>query len=270
MDVKVAINQEIAKNVIIISTIDQKTGKIINCNELCELGKNNKCLTCNEKIGYESQCGSCNEGYKLVNGKCKIIENSFIGIYNVRSIDNFTYIMSAGQNNIKLSDFDMYVNGTKVYPYIKFRYSNWLDEDYVVYEFPNLGKYEVKIIFNKTLTDMKYLFADCNDLIEFNEAFDTSHVLCMYYMFASCNSLEKINVSSFNTSLVGNMESMIAYLDSLTSLDLSNFGTKNVDFILCMFSGSKQLNYLDISSFDFTNIAGRSPVFNNIAPIGIL
>ena len=61
--------------------------------------KNNKCLTCNEKIGYESQCGSCNEGNKLVNGKCKIIENSFIGIFNVSSIDNFTSIMSVGQNN---------------------------------------------------------------------------------------------------------------------------------------------------------------------------
>ena len=36
--------------------------------------------------------------------------------------------MSAGQNNIKLSDFDMYVNGTKVYPYIKYRYNNWLNE----------------------------------------------------------------------------------------------------------------------------------------------
>ena len=254
------------------STIDQKTGKIINCNELCELGKNNKCLTCNEKIGYESQCGSCNEGYKLVNGKCKIIENSFIGIYNVRSIDNFTYIMNLDQNNIKLSDFDMYVNGTKVYPYIEHRYSHWLDDDYVVYKFPNLGKYEVKIIFNKTLTDMKYLFAHCYDLIsiEFNEAFDTSHVLSMHYMFASCDSLEKINVSSFNTSLVGRMDGMFSSLDSLTSLDLSNFDTKNVDFMQCMFSNSKQLNYLDISSFDFTNIAGTACVFDNIAPIGTI
>ena len=124
------------------------------------------------------------EGYKLVNGKCKIIENSFIGIYNVRSIDNFTYIMSAGQNNIKLSDFDMYVNGTKVYPYIKYRYSNWLDEDYVVYEFPNLGKYEVKIIFNKTLTNMKYLFDNCYDLIsiEFNGFWYFSCTLYVLYV----------------------------------------------------------------------------------------
>ena len=119
---------------------------------------------------------------------------------------------------------------------------------------------------------MKYLFANCYDLIsiEFNEAFDTSHVLSMYYMFASCDSLEKINVSSFNTSLVGRMDGMFSSLDSLTSLDLSNFDTKNVDFIQSMFSNSKQLNYLDISSFDFTNIVGTVCVFDNIAPIGTI
>ena len=145
-----------------------------------------------------------------------------------------------------------------------------MDEDYVAYVFPSLGPKEVKIIFNKTLTDMKYMFVDCYDLvsIEFNEAFDTSHVLCMYYMFDSCDSLKYINVSSFNTSLVGDMEGMFSGCDSLTSLDLSNFETKNVFYMHYIFSYSMQLSYLDISSFDTTYLAAGAWMFEDLAEVG--
>ena len=117
---------------------------------------------------------------------------------------------------------------------------------------------------------MQYLFVDCYDLIsiEFNEAFDTSHVLCMYYMFDSCDSLEHINVSSFNTSLVGDMEGMFSNCESLTSLDLSNFDTKNVDYMQCIFSYSEKLSYLDISSFDLTYLAGGAWMFDELAENG--
>ena len=252
---------------------EANTQKIIKCNLLCELGNNDKCSSCNTKYGYEFQCASCNEGYKLINGKCKKFENSFIAIYNVSSITTFTRIMCVSENNIKLNDFDMYVNDQLVYPYIdQGRWRSWMDEDYIAYKFPKLGKYKVKIEFKKILTDMKYLFVDCYDLIsiEFNEAFDTSHVLCMYYMFCSCDSLEKINVSSFNTSLVGDMEGMFTGLDSLTSLNLSNFDTKNTDFMQCMFAYSEQLSFIDISNFDSTYLAGGASIFENIAPSGTI
>ena len=251
--------------------IDKETGLIKNCKLKCEIGSDDKCLTCETEKGKESKCASCNSGYKLVNGKCKIIENSFIGIYNVTSTSKYTRIMCVSENNIKLSDFDMYVNGKKVVPYIdQGRWRSWMDEDYVAYVFPTLGKNEVKIIFNKTLTDMKYLFVDIYDLIsiDFNEAFDTSHVLCMYYMFSSCDSLQHINVSSFNTSLVGDMEGMFTGCDSLTSLNLSNFDTKNVDYMQCIFSYSENLSFLDISSFDTTYLAGGAWMFEELAEKG--
>ena len=251
--------------------IDKISGLIINCNLQCEIGIGDKCLTCETEQRKKSQCASCNLGYKLINGKCKKIENSFIGIYNATSTSKFTRIMCVSENNIKLSDFDMYDNGKKVYPYLdQGRWRSWMDEDYISYVFPTLGKHEVKITFNKTLTDMKYLFVDCYDLIsiDFNEAFDTSHVLCMYYMFSSCDSLQHINVSSFNTSLVGDMEGMFTGCDSLTSLDLSNFDTKNVDYMQCIFAYSEQLSYLDISSFDTTYLAGGGWMFENLAENG--
>jgi surface protein len=250
---------------------DENSGIIINCNLQCEIGMGNKCLTCQTEKGKKNQCSSCNTGYKLINGQCKKIENSFVAIYNVTSTSEFTRIMCISENNIKLSDFDMYVNGNKVNAFIdQGRWRSWMDEDYIAYIFPTLGKNEVKIIFNKTLTDMKYLFVDCYDLIsiDFNEAFDTSHVLCMFYMFSSCDSLEHINISSFNTSIVGDMEGMFTGCDSLTSLDLSNFDTKNVYFMQCIFAYSEKLSYLDISSFDTTYLGGGGWMFDDLPENG--
>ena len=119
---------------------------------------------------------------------------------------------------------------------------------------------------------MKYLFVDCYDLIsiEFNETFDTSHVLCMYSMFDSCDSLQYINVSSFNTSLVGDMEGMFSGCDLLTSLDLSNFNTRNVFDMQCIFAYSEKLSYLDLSSFDTTYLKFGAFMFDNIAPNGTI
>lgn len=250
---------------------DESNGIIINCNLQCKIGMGNKCLSCQTEKGKEHQCSSCNIGYKLINGQCKEIENSFVAIYNVTSTSEFTRIMCVSQNNIKLSDFDMYVNGNKVNALIdQGRWRSWMDEDYIAYTFPTLGKNEVKIIFNKTLTDMKYLFVDCYDLIsiDFNEAFDTSHVLCMFYMFSSCDSLVHINISSFNTSLVGDMEGMFSGCDSLTSLDLSNFNTKNVYYMQCIFAYSEKLIYLDISSFDTTYLGGSGWMFDDLPENG--
>ena len=253
--------------------IDINSGLIISCNLLCELGNGNKCLTCDITKGKESLCSSCNEGYKLINGKCKKIENSFIGIYNITSITSYTKIMVIKENNINLSDFDMYINGTKVQAIITGRNTiNYYNFYSVVYKFPNFGKYEVKIVFNKTLTTMNRLFEKCYNLIsiDFLETFDTSHVLDMVFMFSNCVNLAQVNVSSLNTSLVGNMWNMFNGCKSLTSLDLSNFNTRNTFSMQTMFCSSSKLSYIDISSFETTYLYSPLPMFDDIAPIGTI
>jgi len=52
--------------------------------------------------------------------------------------------MCISENNIKLSDFDMYVNGNKVEPirYIikkEWSWKGYENKDYVGYKFPKLG-----------------------------------------------------------------------------------------------------------------------------------
>ena len=62
-----------------------KDGVITSCTSKCELGKDDRCLTCDAENGNK-KCSSCNAGYKLMkNGSCKKIENSFIAKYKVNS-----------------------------------------------------------------------------------------------------------------------------------------------------------------------------------------
>ena len=251
--------------------IDLTTKLIISCNLLCDLGKENKCLTCDMKEGKESNCGSCNEGYKLINGKCKKIENSFIGVYDVKSTSNFTKIIRLigyYGNNIKLSDFNIYVNGEKVEPkfLIAEDYTSLIYGDYAAYIFPKLGKNEVKIIFNKILTNLDRLFENCYDLIsiEFSETFDSSHVLSMKYIFSGCDSLEHVNISSLNTSITGDMQEMFSGCHSLTSLDLTNFDTRTVNSMQGMFASCDNLSYIDLSSFTTTYLEFRNYIFDDM------
>ena len=253
--------------------IDINSNSIISCNLLCELGSGDKCLTCDEAKGKELQCSSCNEGYKLINGKCKKIENYFIGIYNITSTSGFTKIMSYQENLINLSDFDMYINLTKVQPMTKFGYkSDYYNINDVIYKFPSLGKYKIKIIFNKTLTSMKKLFENCYNLISinFSETFDTSHVLDMQHLFSNCKNLEYINISSFNTSLVGYMWNMFYGCQSLTSLNLSNFDIRNAFSLQSMFHASCNLSFIDISNFETPHLYFYTSIFNNMSQNGTI
>ena len=234
------------------ATIENKI--ITSCSPKCELGENDKCLACDNEKGAK-KCSSCNSGYKLMkDGSCRKIENSFIAIYKVNSINEPTRIMDIDSTNIELSDFDMYVNGTKVSPMKKgFIYP--IEGVYAAYTFEKTGMYEIKIIFKKTLTLLIKLFQRCFDLISisFNEGFDTSHVLSMEQMFYECTSLEYVNISSFNTSLFGDYYGIFYGCPKLTSLDLSNFEGTYCFSPNGMFYDSDNLKFIDLSSFSISN-----------------
>jgi hypothetical protein len=56
---------ELQSKSICLSCDDNYNLKGITCEKKCDLGKDEKCLNCNE-----SQCASCNPGYYLYDGKC--------------------------------------------------------------------------------------------------------------------------------------------------------------------------------------------------------
>lgn len=174
--------------------------------------------------------------------------------YQVNTITEPIRIMDIDSANIELSDFDMYLNETIVYPSIKwFMYP--IEGVYVVYSFNKTGIHEVKIIFKKTLSSMLKLFQRCSELISinFNESFDSSQVLSMEQIFYECLSLTSVNVSSLNTSLVGNYYGIFYGCPQLTSLDLSNFEGTYSFAPDGMFYESNNLKYIDLSSFYIPN-----------------
>jgi hypothetical protein len=62
---KVCRYDELQSKSICLSCDDNYNLKGITCEKKCDLGKDEKCLNCNE-----SQCASCNPGYYLDDGKC--------------------------------------------------------------------------------------------------------------------------------------------------------------------------------------------------------
>ena len=69
---------------------------LIKCNS-CDIGEDDKCLSCDEGI---NKCSKCNTGYKLENGKC-ILNYSFKATYFVDSKTNVNLININCKSKIK-------------------------------------------------------------------------------------------------------------------------------------------------------------------------
>ena len=110
------------------------------------------------------------------------------------------------------------------------------------YKFKKKGKYKIKYSFSKKLTNLSYMFSDCNSLTNIDLSnFNTQNVKDMSYMFSSCKSLSNIDLSNINTENVKNMQDMFNGCQSLTNIDLSNFNTQNTTKISFMFFNCKLL-----------------------------
>ena len=122
----------------------------------------------------------------------------------------------------------------------------------------------------ENVTDMKYMFYNCNleeiDLSNFN----TGKVTDMTGMFLNCSKLTSLDVSGFNTENVTSMGDyssinhfgMFSGCSSLTSLDLSKFKTDQVTDMSNMFYGCSGLTSLDVSSFNTQNVTSMSYMFH--------
>ena len=95
----------------------------------------------------------------------------------------------------------------------------------ILYKFKEKGKYIIKYIFNKNLTNISRIFFGCSSLIN-------------------------LNLSNFNTQNVTNMASMFYKCSSLNNLNLSNFNTQNVKDMSCMIFGCSSLNKNNVITND--------------------
>ena len=140
-------------------------------------------------------------------------------------------------------NYDIYINNKK----IDFTYT---------YKFYEIGQYTIKFVFNKVLTNISCLFAQCNKLT----TIDLSHLNTKYIwnikgMFCYCISLKDINLSNFNTKTVRDVSYIFYGCRSLTTLDLSNMNTKSVRDMSNMF-----YEYSSLISLQFINYYNNNTI----------
>ena len=136
------------------------------------------------------------------------------------------------------------------------------------YKFNKEGKYNIYFIPEKTLTNLSYMFHDCECLEEINLlSFNTNNVTNMQEIFGRCKSLKKINLSSLNTINVINMSWMFNECLSLKEINFSSFNTKNVKDMSWMFHECLSLKEIDLSSFDTNNVTNMECMFHTCSSL---
>lgn len=86
--------------------------------------------------------------------------------------------------------------------------------------------YGTENLKTQNVTDMKYMFYDCNVLQEVNlSGFNTANVTDMTGMFYKCHSLQTIDLTNFNTSKVTNMSWMFYNCSAVTKIYAGRYWT---------------------------------------------
>ena len=221
--------------------------KITKCNYTCQKGE--ECKTCGEK---ENICISCNDGYKLSNGKC--IPSSFFINATYRTQEPYKKIYIFGWNFPMDDIIEMKIDDTKI------------DVPSRTYNFSSEGNhYLYMLVKNNETEDFSYIFSEVENLVSvsFDPKLKKIEIINMRSMFNKCKSLESINLSNLNTEKVIDMGYLFNNCNSLKSLDLSNFKTTNVEDMQCLFFGCNSLTSIDLSHFNTSNVSNMKNMFSS-------
>ena len=240
------------------TTIDHDDNK-----DTCEIGEEEKCLTCDEN---KKECKACNIGFKLVEGKCKTDyfmkvvyftkqENDKIEIINDYS--DVAYMFIEGKNitptncnyQFKEEGYQtVYFQFEEKMYYTSKLFKNNKHIKSVV--FSDFNEYQIGIQLNS-------MFAGCIELtsvdfskLSYTYESDTKYILEKIgtpYMFDGCINLKYINIK--NLKALGTTSYMFNNCKSLTSIDLSNFDISNIYYFDNMFSNCTSLQSINLKGF---------------------
>jgi surface protein len=95
---------------------------------------------------------------------------------------------------------------------------------------------KIKIIIDKYLKSLKYLFLNCSCIKEIKFIrFNRKDITDMCCMFCECNSLKYLDISKINTDNVIDMRYMFSGCSQLETIDISNLKTNNTKLLCNMF-----------------------------------
>lgn len=222
-------------------------GFIIQCKQTCRIGPEELCKTCHPT---EPICASCNPGYVLEYGVCKLR-------YTYRATYLNEYPMEKVKIQAEFSHFikAMIVDGEELN---QTKFTQY-------YYFPEVRVHEVYVLLEIPIQfegyDQLFYYCEKMQTIKFTPLFNTSHVSSMNLFFGGCSNLISVDMSVFDVRKVVRMESMFALCEKLTSIDLSNFEPKNLVDISNMFSRCYTLTSIDLSKFNAPKLANAGAAF---------
>ena len=165
-------------------------------------------------------------------------------IYDINDISIETDLV--GNNFVKNSDFDMFIDD------IKIDYSN-------KYKFENTGEHKVKFVLYNELR-MNYMFQDIKALKKVEmESNKNLKILSMESTFENCEQLELFNISGFDGNDIPSMAKLF-YNSNIKEIYFSNFPTNNVKNMSYSFA-STNLVSLDLSMLDLSKVEDMSFMF---------
>ena len=267
---------------------------------LCDIGENEKCLTCNQK-----DCGSCNLGYKLDKGKCVIDHtmrltyetknrNEFIDIINEDYVQfistliidkqkiNPTYkyiFQDMGEHVVTILLNKSALNSTrmmfhKIKNLISVSFTPMFSEYDIVNmkgmfsECINLKSIEFGSPIPKNIKDFSFMFDNCKSItdIKLNNII-TKNAIDISYMFSKCSSLKSIDLKSLDTTKVIEMSGLFYECTSLTQIDLSKLNTNKVESMIYMFAGCTSLQNINLNSFETKKLKDMSYMFKDCSKL---
>ena len=135
-----------------------------------------------------------------------------------------------------------------------------LCEYYTIDKSETIYELSVDLIEVKTITDISYMFSECNLLtnLDFSK-WNNENVTDMSYMFSNCDSLSSLpERTSYNNA------SFLAFLTTPVTFDFSNFNTSNVINMSYLFSNCVNLTKIpDISKWKTNKVKNMEGLFNN-------
>ena len=122
---------------------------------------------------------------------------------------------------------------------------------------------KVDYLHTKNLTDMSYMFYNCNKLESIIFVGNASNVQNMSYMFSSCPVLTSINIDDWDTSSVNNMSNMFDCCYALSSLNIGGWDVSSVNNMSYMFRSCSGLSSLDLSNWSTGCVNDMSYMFDS-------
>ena len=257
--------------------------KIIKCSNACEIGSEEKCLTCDNDT---LECKSCNVGYKLVNGLCKAdffikavyktnAPGDNINVYSFMIHSKINKMIVDGEEVSKTNYFQFPNEGIHTI-YLKFReagssmyYSDGVEafegvSKLLSVTFTDLDEYNPDISFYR-------IFKRCTSLTSVDlSKISINFLFRAESMFEGCINLLNVNFNAKMLNITGTLDKMFYNCYSLTSVDLSKVNMLNSYSLEYMFYNCTSLKTINLKSFKLDSAGSLFTMFYNCVLWNIL